>query len=423
MSELSDLENKVCKKIEELKPELIKLTLDLSNIDATQPNEKEAGDYVFAWCKENGFEPKKIGAPDRFNVLGKWQGTGKGSSLLFCSHLDAGKGQAWREGDVLHGHGVANCKGPMACWMVSTKAIKDLGIKLPGDVLLSAVIGETGGSPVDEFESPKYDSQELGARYVASHGGIADYALVAEASHFAIVPMMTGLALFKITVYGGPRCTAWSLVRPEPSMEKSVNAIVRMNKFIERFEQYASEYMKKNTYSFDGGTVIPNALIGAIRAGHPTRPFMTQEECSIYCDFRVPPGKNPLDMKRDLEDILEELGIEGKVEIYKNLPGYEAWKVKGFDTLKGSIVEAHTKMFNKPPENVKSWFVSMWRDLNPYNEIGIPSISYGFPTGYTYAGAPYIEDTHWVKIPDMITAAKIYALVTLNLCNQPARRD
>ena len=70
-----------------------------------------------------------------------------------------------------------NCKGPMSCWMFSTEAIKDPDIQLPGEVLLSTLVGETGGAPVDEYEAPNHDSHDLGARYVASHGGLADYAI------------------------------------------------------------------------------------------------------------------------------------------------------------------------------------------------------------------------------------------------------
>lgn len=436
MADGNALEKKVFDKIDQLEPELVKVALDMSNMITAQPNEKLAGDYAYAWFEENGFRPKKIGAPERFNVLARYPGTGKGRSLIFCSHLDSGAGlqsgvefkirdwkapirlSAWREGETLVGHGIANCKGPMACWMIAAKAIKDLGIQLQGDILLAPVVGETGGSPVDEFESPQHDSHELGARYLVSHGGMADYALVAEATAFTIVPVMTGFAYFKITLYAGPNSYTPFFRRPEPAMEKSVNSIVRMAKYIERFEQYAYEYMKDNAYSFDGGSVAPNAIIGAIRAGMPTRPNTTPEICSIYCDFRVRPGKNPLDMKRDLEKILVELETEGEVEIYKFLPGYEGWQNAGFDTLKSSIVNAHTRMFQEPPKNVPSQFVSMWRDVNPFNELGIPAISYGFPTGYTYEGAPYDINLFRVGIPNMIKAAKIYASVALDLCNR-----
>ena len=270
MTTTTDLEKKVFAKIDDLEGDLIKIALDLGNMDASLPvvegetpkrtgigdvrhHERRAGDYVYAWHESNGFEPKRQGQPQRPNIMDIYRGTGGGRSLVFNSHLDVSYREmlqwrfrhpdpphlvgAWRDGDRLVGQGIVNCKGPMSCCMVAIKALKDLGIRLPGDLLMSSVVGETGASPVDEFPSPQWDSHELGARYAASHGAIADYALVAEVTAFTIVPVMTGFAHFKITIFGGPSTYTGMLQRPEPSMERSLSAIVRSASFIERFER------------------------------------------------------------------------------------------------------------------------------------------------------------------------------------------
>ena len=453
MSAAAELEKKVFAKIDEMENELVRVALDLGDIDASLParddgsptkrgsgdikyHERRAAEHVESWLIGNGFETKRQGAPDRFNVLGILRGTGEGRSVVFNSHLDIAIREgmewnridpealhrvgAWRDGDSLVGIGVANCKGPMACWMLAAKAIKDTGVTLPGDMLMSAVVGETEGAPVDEFESPKWDSHELGARYAASHGAIADYALVAEATAFTIVPMMTGLAYFKITIHAGPGTSVFFL-QPEESLETSVNAIHRMAKFIERFAEYSNEYRERETYSFDGITVMPRGQIGAIRGGIPGWPISSPELCSVYAHFTVAPATSPLDIQRDLEGIVAELGMEGRVEMYKHLPGREGWRNEGFATLKGAIVDSHTRMFGEPPKDPPTQFVSMWRDVNPYNEIGVPAVSYGFPTGYTHAGATHSSgsaNATKVKIADMVTAAKLYASVALDLCSR-----
>ena len=455
MTARTELENSVFKRVDELEEELIKVALDLGDMDSSLPvkeggppnrpgvgdikyHEKRAAQYVERWMADNGFETKRQGAPDRFNVLGTYRETGRGRSLLFCSHLDVMFREnshwtlrepdlphmvgAWRDGDSLVGQGIANCKGPMACWMISTKAIKDLGIQLPGDVLMSAVVGETGAAPVDELQSPQWDSHEVGARYVASHGGIADYALVAEATAFAIVPAMTGFAYFKVSIHTESPTYVPFAKHIEPYMETSTNALIRMAAYMERFERYAAGYTEMNTRSFDGGTMVPKGHVGAMRGGVPAWPNISPDIASIYCDFRIPPGNNPLDIQRDLEAILEEMGAEGTVEMFKFLPGYEAWHNKGFDTFKEALQGAHATIIDEPMRDPPSAFVSMWRDLNPYNEIGVPSVSYGFPTGSTvYEGSPppYSSPNRLkVRIADMVKAAKIYASLTLDLCNR-----
>src|ERR1700694_2055207 len=174
--------------------ELVELALALGNIDSVQPYEERASRYVFEWLDRHGFRPRRIGLPDRYNVLGRLRGLGTGYSLIFNAHLDTerveasrlvnadhpGYHSAWRSGDRLVGYGIVNDRGPMAAFMIAAKAIKEAGVQLKGDVLLSMVVGETGGSPVDEFQGPQYDSHELGARYLVTHGGYADFALVAE---------------------------------------------------------------------------------------------------------------------------------------------------------------------------------------------------------------------------------------------------
>src|SRR5262249_56318354 len=96
-------------------------------------------------------------------------GTRHGRSLVFNSHMDTTIHKdewwttrraadpvfhsAWREGDVLVGNGICNDKGPMATWLLAAKAIKDSAVKLKGDLLLMAVVGEIGVGPVDEFQS------------------------------------------------------------------------------------------------------------------------------------------------------------------------------------------------------------------------------------------------------------------------------
>ena len=103
----TELEKRVFARIEELEDDLIKVAIDLGNIDTThltnvdeygntirtrdiRAHEKVGGEYVFNWLTSNGFEVKRIGSPDRPNVLGMYRGTGNGRSLLFNSHLDVG---------------------------------------------------------------------------------------------------------------------------------------------------------------------------------------------------------------------------------------------------------------------------------------------------------------------------------------------
>ena len=56
---------------------------------------------------------------------------------------------------------------------------------------------------------------------------------------------------------------------------------------------------------------------------------------------------------------------------------------------------------------------SMWRDLNVFNEVGIPSICYGPPRQREpVSGA----GNRAMKIADLVQATKVYALTAMDLC-------
>lgn len=139
------------------KDELVRLVLDVCNIDSGGPIEAPVARYVGNWLQAEGFRVRNIGLlAERFNVLARLPGTGGGYSLLLNSHMDTAvrstdiwsrtdpdadvHHKAWREGDELVGEGVVNDKGPLAAFLIAAKAIRRAGVNLKGDLLLSAVV-------------------------------------------------------------------------------------------------------------------------------------------------------------------------------------------------------------------------------------------------------------------------------------------
>jgi acetylornithine deacetylase/succinyl-diaminopimelate desuccinylase-like protein len=407
--------------------ELVKVALDLGNIDSPTGSEGPVGEYVYEWLTRQGFAAKKVALlPDRPNVIGTLPGTGGGRSLVFNSHMDttihkdeywttrrAGDAvfhSAWRDGDVLVGNGICNDKGPMATWLLAAKALKDSGVLLKGDLVLMAVVGEIGLEPVDEFQSPAYLAKEAGTRFAITHGGVGDYALVAEGTDFGLVAVEAGKAFFKITVFGNdlPIYTPY-IPRPTP-LEKNPSAIVRMAPLVQRIEEWAYEYEQKNRYECKGGVIVPRVNIGAIRGGVPYKITKTVQQCAIYLDVRVTPAQNPLDVREELRRIVAGAGLDGEVELYVYRPAYEADPQK-VAPLAGAITRAHQAILGGTPPPASPPFSSMWRDINCFNEMRIPAITYG--PGMSVGGGNF-----GMKISDLVTGARLYALTALDLCDQ-----
>jgi acetylornithine deacetylase/succinyl-diaminopimelate desuccinylase-like protein len=405
--------------------EVVDLALALGNIDSPTGSEGPAGEFVYEWLAREGFEPKKYALiPERPNVAAWIHGTGGGYSLIYNSHLDTTLRpdavwsardakdplyhSAWVDGDQIYGDGVVNDKGPMAAFLVAAKAIKKAGYPLKGDLIVSAVAGEISREPVEEWQGPMYLSKDLGARFMATHGVVADFALVAEGTGFGIVGIEPGKAHFKVTVFTeGPRYYSPYLPRPT-GMADSPNAIVRAAAVIEAFEKWAYDYQQRNTYEGPTGKIVPKASVNAIRSGYPFGLTSAPQIAAFYVDTRILPGANPMDVRDELRAVLKEVGVPGTVELFLYRPGFEA---KGAERLIETVKRCHAQTFDFPPAIVADAVTSMWRDTNAWNELGIPSISYA-PRAASHA------TTKSFKIKDLTDAALVYARIAMDLCNQ-----
>ncbi|MBI4286335.1 MAG: M20/M25/M40 family metallo-hydrolase [Chloroflexi bacterium] len=410
--------------------ELTRLALDLGNIDSPAGREKDVADFVANWLRREGFPTKVLGlTEDRPNVVGVCEGTGGGYSLLFNSHMDVAVSPdevwtrrdsnepiyrgAWQEGDTLYGEGIVNDKGPLACFLIAGKALKQAKARLKGDLLLTAVSGEISLEPVpDGTEAQHLYGRAVGAPWLVTHGIIADFALVAEASNFELAWVEAGEVFTKITVVGERSIYTPYLARPYP-VERNPNAIVRMTKLIQRLEDWALDYEKKHTYICPGGTVIPRVAIGAIRGGTLSRLPRTSELCSIYVSIMTSPGQDVLALKAELEELLHSLELEGQVDIFVSRNGYEA---KNIGPLIQAVEHSHFRLFNEKPRVGSGPLCSMWRDTNVFNEVGIPALTYG-PAAASGGG------NFRIGVDDLHKAASLYAMIALELCNQEKSRQ
>lgn len=405
--------------------ELVALALELANIDSPPGQERPVSDYLHGWLKESGFEARQVAMlPERPNVVGRLPGSGGGTDLIFNAHMDVAWGpeerrwmhdpdnpfytSAWREGDTLIGNGLVNDKGPLACTFIAAKAIREAGVALRGDLIVTGVCGEIGQEPVDEFAAPAYLSKEVGTRYLISHGVIADYAVVAEATDFGVTWVEAGKAFFKVTVLGGnSRYTPYT-DHPEDAASNG-NALVRVAPVIERIEAWARRYEVEHTYRFDGGLCIPKVNIGAIRGGQPFIPIVSAEQCYLYLDVRLTPEQTAMDVRAELREALDTIDVPTTVECTLYRRGYEA---TGVEPLLDMTEQAHRAELGRGFGEISPPLTSMWRDTNPFVEVGIPAITYGPAAGV--GGGRF-----WAEIDDFVRATRIYARLALLMCARP----
>jgi acetylornithine deacetylase/succinyl-diaminopimelate desuccinylase-like protein len=406
--------------------ELAQLGCDLTSVPSPTGQERAVADFILGWFQANGFKAVRqeveVGRP---NAVGVLKGTGGGLSLGFNGHMDTsytGTNEDARMvsplepeselkgrivGGKVQGLGISNMKGGLAAFMMAGKALKASGVKLKGDVILAAVVGEISRTPIGPWQTQEYRGEGVGTRHLLTHGMHSDYAVVADGSDLTIVWTQTGVVQAKITTFGKAEA-AWGTSRAQYPMER-MNAIVKMTRIIAALEEWGAQFEQRHVYQSPTGPLLPKVNIGAIEGGAPYRPNYFPGLCSIYVDVRMPPQVRPVAIKHDMEQVLDRLGVDYELDVYKSLLGYEG---KSVEPLVESAKAVYRHLFGEEIKHESPDRASIWTDTNLYNELGIPAIKIG-PRGRRISAR-----NEEIEIAVMEKAAQIYALIALDICSR-----
>lgn len=225
---MSDIKEKVYKYIEDNKMNIAKMLSGLIRIDSSNNGAFEPGDegpiqeYVFGEMEKLGLEPIKLAFDEekkRPNVLGKYQGTGGGKSILFNAHSDVVKVtdiDEWThdpfggeiDGGCVHGRGAADDKEGIAAMYWAVKALKDNGVKTKGDVYLLSSVGEETCEGNEVGAGPAVEAMPVKP----------DFAVVCESTHLAFETVSSNLTFFEVIVKGksGHMCVRNQALYPQP---------------------------------------------------------------------------------------------------------------------------------------------------------------------------------------------------------------
>lgn len=398
---------------------LVDLVVQLVNVPSPTGFEGDMAREFHAVLQGAGFRSRlqPIG-DERYNAIGLWEGAGGGKTLMFNGHLDtsfgpeqAHRGLGYRcEGNVvddewIYGMGTFNMKSALATYTVACESIRAAGIEIAGNVVIAGVAGEIEKAPVNEFEGRMYQGYGPGTKYAITHGAVADYCILGEPTNMMVIPRHCGTTWFKITVPGMLIHTAWS--------EYQKNSVSNSSLILNALNDWIPGYMERNEF---GGTQ-PKVNIAAIEGGWPWRGARTPDTCSIYMDVRTPPDVLPIQVYREVRELIRGLEKEHAVlagttvDIYVSGPGTS---IPDDHELIQMIVAAHTEQLGKPPEfGNEIWY----SDAAHMNRYGIATVNYGSAGRIRSGGGGF--DTHQgeaVHIGDMLDIIKVYIECILTVC-------
>lgn len=381
-----------------------------------------AGLYEQAGCTVDLFAVE----PGRENAVGVLKGLGGGRSLIFNGHVDVvppGDPAAWTSGDPfsgrvdggrIWGRGATDMKGGIVAQAFAARAIREAGVRLRGDLILEAVVGE------------EVMDHECGTTATLRRGYRADAAVVSEPSAppdaLAVVPITPGLWWFSVSVAGK---STHSSMRGQTfragglGAEVGVSAIDKGFYLFQALRQLEDEWGQSKRHPlFAPGhfSISPGAIAGGPRGvqGVAFVPaYMTTEYCCWYH-----PQDDPAQVRQEIErHLMRAAELDPWLRLHPpTLEWKQNWPASLVDPahpICHAVQEAHqaaaagTRFAGRPPIR---GFAAV-EDTSFLNAGGVPAISYG-PGDLRVAHA----DDEYIMIDELLTACRTYAALALTWC-------
>ena len=383
--------------------EVLKLAQNLVRIPSHKNvpgREKEIGKYIYNYCRDNGLEVEMQDVEgERKNVLIYLRGQGNGKTLLLNGHIDTippydmnvdpFKGEV-KDG-YLWGRGIVEMKGSIASMITAILALKRKGEKLPGDVIVSAVVGE--------------EEKSDGTEVLVQSGIKADGAVVGKPSDYNYAVGHRGLEWLKITFYG--KAVHGGVT------DEGRNAILMAAEFISEVEKKLYPKIKKRFNKYMGQS---DMNIGRIEGGH--RPSTVADKCTLMIDRRYIEGESISTLVSEIRQVINS--------IQKRNPNFEAH----IERMEENIMKKyyHFYHFTDPNEEiVKTTVKTLKKNIGKEPEMTIKggwtdaaTLSYygKIPTVITGPGNFSLSHTVEERVPvkDLYNYVKIYADIAEEFC-------
>lgn len=394
--------------------EIVAMARDVINIPSPTGEELEMAVYLRRVFEEMGLEVTWQEVEDgRANVVARLPGSGKGKCLMFNGHMDTSntgrepfltgigyKPRAVLKDGMLFGLGIYNMKGALVCYTHAIKALQASGVRLEGDVLIAAVVGEIEKTQWnDEFTGRQYRGYGVGSHHLVNHGVLPDMCILGEPTDMQLVLGHYGSLWARISTRGSYVHTAFAAGREQE------NSIRRMRDVLHAVEEWAAAWREKAAYGNKKGFVN----LGCVRGGDPWRASRTPDRTDLFLDLRVPPSMSMQRAGRELRNFFLDLrkkhpdyGLE--FETYVSVPGAE---ISEKHELVKAIETSHRKIAGKRPARDTVLWSS---DASVLSRYGIATVNYGPSSG------PRDAQGEKVRIKTLVQMTEIYTLVAADLC-------
>lgn len=325
--------------------------------------------------------------PGRPNLFGYLPGEEGHFTLALAGHTDTARTTGYPdayhvrlEDGKVYGRGACDMKAALAAYLAVAKVLQESRTALRGNLLLCFNVDE--------------EYQMLGSKAIGREGPRADQGIIGEPTNLAICPANKGRVSTKIITRG---VAAHSSVP-----EKGVNAIVRMARVIQAFEDYQDELLSRAPHPLCGhGRFNPGVIRGGVQVN------MVPDTCELEVDRRTLPGETVEQVYAELHARIARAAASDPDFRYEITD--PTWLIAPNDiSVEEPVVKAlraaHVAVFGHDP-GVQA-FVA-----------GSDAPYMGFPT--VVCGPGSIEQAHttneFVHLDQVVHAARLYLFAVLQL--------
>jgi len=394
--------------------EIVAMACDVVNIPSATGEELEMGGYMRKTLEEMGLAVSWQEVEEgRANVVGLWEGTGNGTSLMFNGHMDTSntgretfltglgyKPKAVIRDKIIFGLGIYNMKGALVCYTQAVRALMRAGVKLEGDLTIAAVVGEIEKTQwSDEFVGKEFRGYGVGTHHLVNHGVLPDMCILGEPTDMQLVLGHYGTVWVRLSTHGHYVHTAFTRGKQDHS------SIFRMKQILDPIYEWISSWEHKASYAGQSGVVN----VGCIRGGFPWRVSRSPDRTDIFLDVRVPPTMALKEVRTGIKQLVLDLrkkhpdyGIES--ETFVTVPGAEISKDH---PLVKTIESCHQRVLGTAAKHATVLWDS---DASVMTRFGIETLNYGPSSG------PRDAEGEKVAIETLVNTTKVYALAAAQIC-------
>ena len=406
------------------KERVVKLVQDMVRFQSYTGEELELAEFMSSWLEKQGFQVDlQECVPTSYhkksaNVIATLKGTGGGMSLMFNGHLDIDPvcGE-WKydpfdpiifDGNKINGIGTTNMKGGDAAMIEAVLALRDAGVRLKGDVIITLVCEELQGG---------WGISKVLEKYTAEVG------INAEPTWFTVgFNPSPGISRLQIQINGRAAHIH--------EQQKSINATVKMANVITALDKFSFPFTKSKAFAkhTDYPFIYPTMSIGNSRSGvgeefYDGRPGTIGDRAVIKMDVRYDNNQTEEMIYKDIQGLLDDLAKEDPelttrlepIPTYITRPPYEL----PMDSYIVQVLKkAHREVFG---EDIKKSSHGGGQDgAFMWTKAKIPTVLYGLCGASQHDPSVRVDTSDlYITVDELDSLAKVFCLSCLEVCMTP----